>query len=75
MHRNPFEPKYDDDLLPLLREMLHQRPHLQTFVEPPDPRAISLLLYFRRYCPDGPPPEHLVEAALEALRLEDEVVA
>ncbi len=70
MPTNPFAPKYHEDVLPALREMLNQRPHCIGF----DAKALSLVLWFRGYLPEAPD-EAGVEAALEALRLEDEVVA
>ncbi len=70
MPTNPFEPKYHDDVLPALREMLYQRPHCADFAA----RELSLVLWFRSYLP-YPPDEGEVAAALEALRLEGEVVA
>ncbi len=67
---NLFEPKYHEDVLPALREMLNRRPHCCDF----DPKALALVLWFRGYLPEAPD-EAEVEAALEALRLEDELIA
>ncbi len=70
MPRGRFVPKYDQDVLPGLREMLDQRPHCIGF----DARALSLVLFFRGYLPYAPD-EAEVEAALEALNIEREGVA
>jgi hypothetical protein len=70
MPKNQFDVKQSQDVLPALREMLARRPHCADF----DAKALSLVLWFRNYLP-YPPDEAEVEAALEALRLEGEVVA
>lgn len=70
MPTDPFEPKYHEDVLPAVRALLSQEPWCTEL----DARGLALVLQFRGYL-EIPPINTGVEAALQALRLEDEVVA
>ncbi len=68
--RQPTRREGADYLVDVLQQFFCDRPHCRGL----DARALSLVLVFRGYL-EMPPTDVQVRGALEALRLEDEVVA